>query len=221
MGVSPSLRPDPARLRLGVYGGAFDPPHLAHVAMARAFVAQCALDSLWVVPTGHAWHKPMVQTPAPHRLAMAELAFAEVPQAVVDDRELKRPGASYTIDTLEALAAEHPNADWHVLMGLDQWLNFRRWHRWEDIARLATITVAERAEFESVQPQKELKFDPRSAPSGCTAQCLDWQPVALSSTRVRAHWGHTPTVAESTQAMVPAAVARYISRHQLYTPTTT
>lgn len=221
MGVSPSLCPGPARLRLGVYGGAFDPPHLAHVAMARAFVAQCALDSLWVVPTGHAWHKRMAQTPASHRLAMAQLAFAEVPQAVVDDRELKRPGASYTIDTLEALAAEHPNADWHVLMGLDQWLNFRRWHRWEDIARLATITVAERAEFESAQPQKELEFDPRSAPSGCTAQCLDWQPVALSSTRVRAHWGHTPTVAESTQAMVPAAVARYISRHQLYTPTTT
>lgn len=221
MGVSPGPSPGLRRQRVGVYGGAFDPPHLAHLAMARAFVAQCELDRLLVVPTGHAWHKPPVATSASHRLAMARLAFAEVPQAVVDDRELNRPGASYTIDTLEALATEHPSADWFVLMGLDQWLNFQHWHRWEDVARMATITVADRSEFKSAENQKELKFAPHRIPPGCTAQRLDWQQVALSSTRVRADWAHGLSVAESAQAMVPASVARYISLHQLYTTTTT
>lgn len=209
------------RQRFGVYGGAFDPPHLAHVAMAQAFVQQFELDRLWVVPTGHAWHKAALSTSPVHRLAMARLAFANVPQAQVDDRELKRAGASYTIDTLESLAAEYPEADWFLLMGLDQWLNFNQWHRWEDIARMATISVAERPEYKSALGQKALKFAPESIPPGCTARRLDWQPVALSSTGVRAQWVHGPVVAESAMAMVPPAIARYISLHQLYTTTIT
>lgn len=221
MGLSLGPAAGPSRRSLGLYGGAFDPPHLAHVAMARAFVQQFALDQLWVMPTGNAWHKAPLATAPIHRLAMARLAFADLPQAQVDDREIKRPGASYTIDTLESLASENPDADWYLLIGLDQWLNFTQWHRWEDIARMATISVAERPEYKSAPGQKELKFAPERIPPGCTARRLDWQTVALSSTDVRAQWANGPAVAESATAMVPSAIARYISLHQLYTTTIT
>ena len=69
--------------RIGMFGGAFDPPHNAHVALVQAAVAQLQLDELRVVPTGHAWHKPRVLTPASDRLAMVRLAFAGLPGVVV------------------------------------------------------------------------------------------------------------------------------------------
>ncbi|MDB5947248.1 MAG: nicotinate-nucleotide adenylyltransferase, partial [Ramlibacter sp.] len=72
--------------RIGMFGGAFDPPHIGHVALARAAVEQLALDELRVFPTGQAWHKARDLSPAADRLAMARLAFAEVPHAFVDDR---------------------------------------------------------------------------------------------------------------------------------------
>ena len=72
--------------RIGIFGGAFDPPHLAHVALAQAAVTQLGLDELRVFPTGQAWHKARALTGAAHRLAMAKLAFGAVPGAVVDDR---------------------------------------------------------------------------------------------------------------------------------------
>ncbi len=92
--------------RIGLLGGAFDPPHRAHQALARAAIEQMQLSELRILPTGQAWHKARPLSPAPHRLAMARLAFEGLPQATVDDRELRREGPTYTVDTLRELAAE-------------------------------------------------------------------------------------------------------------------
>ena len=97
--------------RLGIFGGSFDPPHIAHIALAKHAVEQFELAELRIIPTGDPWHKDRTLTPSPHRLAMTRLAFAEVPQAVVDPREIDREGATYTVDTLEELKAEAPEAD--------------------------------------------------------------------------------------------------------------
>mgnify|MGYP000700415385 CR=1 FL=1 len=70
--------------RLGIFGGSFDPPHIAHLALARHAVEQFHLNELRIIPTGDAWHKTRTLTPSPHRLAMTRLAFAEVPQATLD-----------------------------------------------------------------------------------------------------------------------------------------
>ena len=91
--------------RLGVFGGAFDPPHLAHVALVEAAVAALQLDQVRVLPTGLAWHKTRTLSEAHHRLAMTRLAYQHLPQVVVDDREIRRSGASYTVDTLRGLRA--------------------------------------------------------------------------------------------------------------------
>lgn len=204
-------------LRMGVYGGAFDPPHLAHVEMAQAFMAQCELDCLWVIPTGHAWHKNTKLSAAEHRLAMVRLAFADDPRVVVDDREIRRPGPTFTVDTLISLTTETPGAQWFLLMGGDQWERFTTWHRWQAILDMATIVVAERPDATSASAQKCIE---RHWPEGYPAPSiipLLWQPKSLSSTQVRSSLESGHAQAHAVYPMVPQAVARYISLHQLYT----
>jgi len=129
--------------RLGIFGGSFDPPHLAHIALAQHAIAQFRLDELRVIPTGDAWHKTRALTPSPHRLAMTRLAFAHVPQAMVDTREIDRLGPTYTLDTLLALQGEQPDAELFLFIGADQARAFKTWHRWQDIEHLATVVVAQ------------------------------------------------------------------------------
>jgi nicotinate-nucleotide adenylyltransferase len=185
--------------------------------MAQAMVEQYRLDRLWVVPTGNAWHKATRLGPAHHRLAMTRLAFSGLSGVVVDDRELQRQGPSYTIDTLTALVAEQPPARWFVLMGRDQWLRFPTWHRWQDIARLATLVVADREDQQSAEGIFDAKKpDLQPAAAGVRSEPLHWQTMALSSSAVRQHLRPPPDGGAATQAMVPAAVASYISQHHLY-----
>ena len=80
--------------RLGIFGGSFDPPHIAHLALAKHAIEQFHLNELRIIPTGDAWHKAHTLTPSPHRLAMTRLAFADVAQTVVDPREIDREGAT-------------------------------------------------------------------------------------------------------------------------------
>jgi len=130
--------------RIGVYGGAFDPPHTAHHDLAACAIAQLQLDRLYVLPTGDAWHKSRTLTPASHRLAMTKLNFEDLAQVVIDERELQRQGPSYTIDSLNELIVAHPDAEFFVLMGADQALRFETWKDWQQIARLAQLAVAPR-----------------------------------------------------------------------------
>ena len=144
-GHSASVRvAGPAGLRLGVFGGAFDPPHLAHHALAQAAVAQFQLNQLLVMPTGQAWHKSRDLTAPEHRLAMSRLAFADVPQVQVDARETQRTGPTYTFDTLTELRQEHPHAELFLFIGSDQARAFQTWHQWQGILKLATVVEARR-----------------------------------------------------------------------------
>lgn len=191
--------------RVGLFGGAFDPPHRAHVGLAQAAVEQLRLDELRIVPTGQAWHKTRELTPAADRLAMARLAFAGLPGVRVDERELRRAGPSYTIDTLEALAAELPGAELHLLMGADQWSAFTSWHRWPDILARAQLCVLARPGTEPPPPRPGLPV-----PQWLAAAPLDCSATAIRE-GIAAH-GLTPELAR----LLPAAVARYISDHGLY-----
>ena len=95
--------------RLGVFGGSFDQPHPAHVAVVESAMGQLQLDRVHVVPTGQAWHKTRGLTAAQHRVAMTRLAFEHLPKVVVDEREVLREGPSYPVDTLKALHTEYPH----------------------------------------------------------------------------------------------------------------
>lgn len=196
--------------RVGMFGGAFDPPHVAHVALARAAVEQLALDELRIFPTGQAWHKARALSAAPHRLAMAKLAFGEVPRAVVDGRELHRQGPTYTVDTLRELQAEFPQARLLLIIGADQAEALHGWRESGEIVRLATISIAARARPSST----EGTFDASKLPGG------HWEPVELppmpvSATEVRARVATGQGIAH----LVPPGVARYIEQHHLYQAT--
>lgn len=192
--------------RVGVFGGAFDPPHLAHVALARAALEQLQLDELIVFPTGDAWHKSNVLSPAEHRLAMARIAFGELPRTVIDDRETRRPGPTYTVDTLRELKAQMPQAELFLIIGEDQAVSLTRWREWQAIPALATICMAARASTDADAP--------RALPSEVELKLLRLPEMPESATEVR----ERVAAHEGIDHLVPPGVARYIDRHSLYRP---
>jgi nicotinate-nucleotide adenylyltransferase len=195
--------------RVGVYGGAFDPPHIAHHTLAKSAISQLQLDHLLVFPTGQAWHKERQPSPAQHRVAMAQLAFADLPKVQVDARETLRPGATYTIDTLNELLAENPCAELFLLMGADQFQAFGHWHRWQDIAKIATICIAARATSVSAQRQNSTQNTTQTA---CKIESIDMPAMGTSATDLRGR------VRQGLKYdhLVNTEVARYIAQHQLY-----
>ena len=193
--------------RIGVFGGAFDPPHIGHEVLARTAIDQLQLDELRVIPTGYAWHKARTLTAAVHRLAMAHLAFDAKPRVVVDPREVNRSGPTYTIDTLQDLADEFASAQLYLVIGEDQARALTTWHRWRELDRFAIICVAVRADstgvaspFESLKPQ---------IPSLVR---LEMPLIAVSATEIR----RKVALHQSVDSLVFESVARYIERHYLY-----
>ncbi|MBX3587420.1 MAG: nicotinate-nucleotide adenylyltransferase [Ramlibacter sp.] len=193
--------------RLGMFGGAFDPPHNAHVALARAAVEQLGLDELRIFPTGQAWHKARELSAKQHRLAMAQLAFADVPNATVDGRELQRSGLTYTIDTLRELRQEFPGAELLLVIGADQAEALHSWRESAEIARIATISIAERARPTGTPGT----FDASRLPPG-RLEPVELPPMPFSSTEIRAR----AAAGKGIDHLVPATVARYIEHHHLY-----
>jgi nicotinate-nucleotide adenylyltransferase len=205
----------PQPMRLGVFGGAFDPPHAAHVALVQAAVLQLGLDQVRVLPTGQAWHKPRSLSEASHRLAMARLAFEAVPEAVVDAREMLRQGPSYTVDTLREFRSEFPQAQLFLLIGDDQRRSLPAWHQIEEIARLAIICAAGRDA--AVQAWSDSSADaPGAVPHSIDAriQTLTMPLMPHSATDIRA----LVATDRNIQGLVPPAVERYIHEHHLYRP---
>lgn len=205
--------------RLGIFGGSFDPPHRAHIALAQHAVAQFQLDELRIIPTGDAWHKARPLTPSPHRLAMTRLAFAEVTQALVDTREIDRLGATYTIDTLLELKAEQPDAALFLFIGADQARAFQTWHRWQDIESLATVVVAQRppVSTDALQPAGQPGAAQWHNAVSPDVQRLDMPSLNVSATEIRAHFAQAPqTHTDLMSAWLPASVQHYIEKHSLY-----
>ncbi len=208
MSVSPKV---PEQKRIGVFGGAFDPPHNAHLELAKVAITQLALDELRVVPTGHAWHKARTLSSAEHRLAMTRLAFDGMSRVVVDEREMRRAGPTFTIDTLEVLQSENPGAQLYLIMGADQFAAFQQWHRWQAILGLAIICIAGRATSTVTQAQTEAygalktRFLPLLLP-----------PMTVSATQIRQLLASGAGTSDDINELVPEAVARYISANRVY-----
>jgi nicotinate-nucleotide adenylyltransferase len=202
---------------LGVFGGAFDPPHLAHVALVEAAVAQLQLDQVCVLPTGQAWHKPRNLSDAEHRLAMTRLAFAHVPQVVVDEREILRTGPSFTVDTLHELQTEYPQAQLYLLLGDDQRRALSSWHQIGEIGRIAIICAAGR-DMAVRAWNEESGVAPTNPPLSDTLlariRTLDMPLMPHSATDIRV----LAATEEALTGLVSPAVERYIHEHHLYRP---
>jgi nicotinate-nucleotide adenylyltransferase len=185
---------------VGLYGGAFDPPHRTHVELARRFIEQASLGALHICPTAGAWHKQRTLSGANHRMNLCHLAFGDLPGVCIDAREIERGGPTYTVDTLESLHTEYPQASLHLLIGRDQFERLHTWHALERIETLATLHVADRAG----------EATPMSLPA--QYQPLRGTPTADSATVVR----ERRQAGQPIDDLVTPAVARYIANSSLY-----
>lgn len=224
MTVPAAARP----LRLGILGGTFDPPHQGHIALARLCVARLALDELLWIPTGMSWQKAADITPAPHRLAMTELAAATMQDVSarvrVSRMEVDRDGPSYTIDTVRALRRQvGPETSIAWLMGADQLLGLHSWHGWQELFSEVHLCVATRPGFDlhALRPEIQQELDRRIAPTALVQSTpsghmwLDQTlAVDLSSTDLRRRLAR----GDVADNLLPAGVAGYIQQHRLYRP---
>ena len=138
--------PDPAALRIGLFGGTFDPPHVGHLVTAVNVRHACSLDLVVLMVANVPWQKQGLRSisPAADRLAMVEAAVGDVEGLVAGRTEIDRGGASYTADTLAALAEDHPGADLFTIVGDDAAAGITTWERHEEVVERSTLVVVDR-----------------------------------------------------------------------------
>lgn len=129
---------------LGIFGGTFDPIHFGHLRTAFELLQELELAEVRFVPAGDPPHRAPPLCNAPHRLAMVRAAASHQPGFVVDDRETRRPGPSYTVTTLRELRAECPGRPVCLIVGMDAFLGLPQWHEWQQVLQLAHLVVAHR-----------------------------------------------------------------------------
>lgn len=190
--------------RIGLLGGSFDPPHNAHLALARAALEQLALDQLRWVPAGMPWQKQRQLASAADRRAMVALAITGEPRFALEDGELRRHGPSYTVDTVVELQADE-HADWFLVIGQDQYANLHTWHRWHDLIGRVTLAVASRGGTPPTASDALAAVPHRVA-------ALDLPRLDISASEIRC----CIAAGREYAHMVPADVARYIEQHHLY-----
>jgi nicotinate-nucleotide adenylyltransferase len=129
---------------IGLFGGTFDPIHYGHLRTAFELWQLLGLEQVRFLPTGNPPHRESSLAPADLRLQMVRAAIAGQPAFVADDREMRRSGMSYTVDTLLDLRREYPERSLCLLLGMDAFLGVPHWHRWREIFDLAHVVVAHR-----------------------------------------------------------------------------
>ena len=129
---------------IGIYGGTFDPIHYGHLRTALELLKTLALTQVHFVPCANPPHRGVPMTDGALRLRMVAAAIRDEPGFVADDRELKRSGLSYTVDTLESFRAEYPTRSLCLLLGMDAFLDLPLWNRWRELLDLAHVVVAHR-----------------------------------------------------------------------------
>ena len=195
-----------------IFGGSFDPPHVAHVALPRQVALTIGADVVLYIPAGRAPHKlDKRQTDPAHRLAMLRLALAEEPDTLVLDDEIRRADdgrPSYTVDTLEDLHARlAPDAQMRLLIGTDQVDIFESWYRWERVAELAEPVVMRRPSAAGELPD--------DLPEPWPGRVVEVTHTDVSSTAVR----QRVRDGLALDGWVHPDVADYIAQHRLYTTT--
>lgn len=194
-------------MRIGIYGGTFDPVHLAHLVLAEQCLEQAALDEVWFVPAAQPPHKLGASISAPsQRLAMLEFAIAGQPRFRVDRVELERGGPSFTVDTLSQLQGRHPAAEWFLLLGADAIRDFPTWREPARILELARIVAVNRGG----QPLPDLA--PVQGGAAERVQVVEMPGLEISATDLRAR----VAAGRSIRFLVPRAVEVYIHQQALY-----
>jgi len=187
-------------VKLGLLGGTFDPVHHGHLAVAQAALDVLELDELRLLVAGDPWQKEP-RTPAAVRVELARLAVADHDELEIDDRECRRGGPTYTVDTLLELRAEEPDRQLTFLLGADAAARLSTWHRVDDLPALAQIVAVNR-------PGHRMPDLPH------WVEELEVPPLDISSTQLR----ELARVGRSLRYLVPEPVRHRIGEYGLYGP---
>lgn len=207
--------------RVGIFGGTFNPIHLAHLRSAEEVREGQTLDRILFIPSATPPHKQSVAAAA-HRLAMVRLAVAGNPYFQVSTIEIARRGRSYSVDTLRALRARMPRASFAFIMGIDAFRELDTWKEYESIFALADLVVTSRPPLRDRAWRRALPVAVRT--HFCyragqlehrTGNRIIFQPVSdldISASSIRQRLSRGLSI----RYLVPTAVERYIARHGLY-----
>lgn len=189
-------------MKLGLFGGSFDPVHLGHLLVAQAAREELGLDRLFFIPAAQSPFKPdQKSAPANERVRLLRLALAGKNWCEIDEQELKRGGVSYTIDTVRDYARRFFGAEIFYLIGADHVAKLPQWREAIELARLAEFVVIPRP------GQSEIAF-----PEPFRGRYLSGFPIAVSSSQIRARVKAGLTI----EHLVPATVAEAIRAGRIY-----
>ncbi len=195
-------------MRIGIFGGAFDPVHNGHLLLAECCREQCELDQVWFVPTRTPPHKDADSlTPAGDRVDMLQLATAGMPEFVISRLELDREGVSWTVETLQQIHESNPDDELFLMIGADSLRDLPTWRDPETIARLATIAAVNRGPA-PVEPFAE------SIPDTIRTRVafVSMPALEISSTDIRSRIA----TGKSIRFLVPRAVEEVIRQRGFY-----
>jgi nicotinate-nucleotide adenylyltransferase len=196
-------------VRLGIFGGTFNPPHLGHLVCAQEAYGELTLDRVLLIPTRIPPHKSVEHEPGPeHRLELCRLAVAGDERFAVSDLELQRDGPSYTVDTLRMLSTQTPQDELVLILGGDIAAGLTEWHEPEQVLELATVAIAERRGTSRDAVDATLA----ELRGGDRARFFAMPRIEVSSTMLRRRVG----AGEPLRYFVPDQVEEYIQRHGLY-----
>jgi nicotinate-nucleotide adenylyltransferase len=203
-------------MRVGLFGGTFDPIHYGHLLLAEVCREQCDLDEVWFLPADVPPHKQgeMVSS-GQARAEMIELAVAGNAGLLVSRHELEHGGVNYTVDTLRHFRDETPEAELFFLMGADMFNDLPNWRNAEEVCRLAVPIVAQRA---GVSPPDYDCLQSIATPeriSELLSYQVEMPQIEFSSTEIR----NRVAEGRSIRYRTPRAVQKYIETHGLYLPT--
>ena len=213
---------------IGIFGGSFDPPHFGHIKSALSLLEFFPFQQIRFIPCQLSPHKKHVYASGEHRLRMLNLVCKGVQELKVEDRELNRPPPSYTIDTLIELREELGEQESLVLiMGLDAYLNFCTWHRYEEILSYCHLLLLHRPGYEIAEFRELPNFEcEKNLLDSCLGEDItslhkspcgkivisELEKIDISSTQIR----EMIASGEQPRYVIPGVVWNYIKRNKLY-----
>lgn len=198
-------------MKTGIYGGTFSPPHIGHIAAARAFVSALELDELLIIPALIPPHKELDYPDDPKkRLEMCQLAFGEIDKAEICNIELCRGGKSYTVDTLTELTRD--GRELFLLCGTDMIMTLDTWYRPDEIFRLCTPVCIRRETSKNGEKLLRLKIKEYKKKYGVEIPMIDAPTIEISSSELR----EAVRSGKSISEYVTPSVKAYIEENKLY-----
>lgn len=206
---------------IGILGGTFDPIHMGHLRMALELHETLDLANVHIIPTHQPMYRKAPVASPEHRLAMVKCAVAGEPALVADDREIRRKGPTYTIDTLIELHQEMPTTPLCIIVGIDAFLGLESWHRWREIFDYAHIIVAHRPHYHlppagtitnllKERLQNDISYVHNNLAGGILLRPITALEISATDIRKQIAMGRNP------RYLLPDAVYDYIKHHGIY-----